>query len=364
MDWEMMTVAARDLLPGAWWTDPATRSELTWAAYEATYRMLMERPEATGPELPLYEPWNAWCRRRFGFLPTGAEAPDQGGLWTFASVERCARALLAGFQAKGGYDPTPTLSAEWPIRILITSNGRMPLIEGNNRVALIRVFHGLDYEFQVGVFRREDAWRSQRRYLLGVGGGRQRLYQPLPHPDFRTWEVAQPCIERWGMMAPVLGTSFRGSVLDLGCQTGWFSRAFAEAGCRVDAVDCDQRILQVAEIASEFREDGRPKPRYICGNLVDYLAARSEPADVCLFLSTIMHVFRQEGHDGGWAALRRISQLAPLLFLDCVWGGYSPHLPFSIDTICKEIIAHTEFTDARQLGWTDHEHRPFYVFTR
>jgi len=26
--------------------------------------------------------------------------------------------------------------------------------------------------------------------------------------------------------------------------------------------------------------------------------------------------------------------------------------------------AHTAYTSYRQLGWTDHEHRPFFVFNR
>jgi hypothetical protein len=52
------------------------------------------------------------------------------------------------------------------------------------------------------------------------------------------------------------------------------------------------------------------------------------------------------------------------MFLDCVWGAYAEHLPFTPDTIDHEILAHTEFTACRLLGFTEHEHRPFYVFTR
>ena len=86
--------------------------------------------------------------------------------------------------------------------------------------------------------------------------------------------------------------------------------------------------------------------------------------DVCLFMSVIMHLFRQHDTEAAWAILNKVSRNCGMMFLDCVWGGYSDALPFTPETIASEIIAHTQYTKADLLGYTDHEHRPFYWFRK
>jgi len=365
MEYEMITARAGDLLPGAWWqADPTTCAEINWAPYEESFRVLIANPDATGDELPLCQPWQAWCKRRFGYVPTGTELPSKGGLWAWSYMEEAMKRLLKGFQEHGGFDPDRKLTAEWPIRIVIEGNGRLLVSAGNKRVALIRVLHGLDHELQVGIHHRDDAWRAHRRILMSICGGNPQLYQPLPHPDFASWTVSQPCVERWAMMAEFLGEAWKGSVLDLGCHTGWFCRAFAEAGSTALGVDENYNALVIAEIMSRFRHDGRPSPRYLCADLNDFLLSNRESFDVCLYLSTIMHTFQRDGAECTWAGLRQVSALCPILFLDCVWGGYSEHLPFTPDTLGEAIMTHTDYKHCRLLGLTQHEARPFYVFTR
>ncbi len=60
--------------------------------------------------------------------------------------------------------------------------------------------------------------------------------------------------------------------------------------------------------------------------------------------------------------MKLVSQRCNKMFFDCVWGGYSEHLPFTPDNVVDEVIAHTEYTRGKFLGHTQHEGRPFYLF--
>lgn len=364
MEYEKLVVRLGDLVPGTHWHDGGVAyfPELGWAPYENTFRLLIDRPDATGEELPLAAPWRQWCLNIFGREPSQGDDPCMGIGWAFADVEARARELLAGFQARGGFDASLDPGAE-AIRVIIQGDGSICVVQGNKRVALARVMHGLDFEIEVNIHERSRHWRRIREILTTLGGGREELYQPLPHPDFGRWAVTQPCVERLGMMNEWLGAYWSGSVLDIGCHTGYFVRDFDRRG-RATGIEINRQVIEVAEAMSAFRHDGECMPRYVCGHAGDWLSASNETFDVCLCLSIVMHMFRKDGADSAWNQLRMISERAPVMFLDCVWGGYAEHLPFTIETIGKEILARTQYTEWRQLGWTRHEHRPFYVFTR
>jgi hypothetical protein len=102
--------------------------------------------------------------------------------------------------------------------------------------------------------------------------------------------------------------------------------------------------------------DGEPPPKY---HLADLARVDLPSADVALCLSLVMYTFP----DPGWALLQRVSHAAPVMFLD--YGGrYAGHLPFTPWTIGDEIVRHSAYTEWRQLGNTELQYRPFYVFRR
>lgn len=53
------------------------------------------------------------------------------------------------------------------------------------------------------------------------------------------------------------GLQSGGTLLDVGCGTGWFTRRFAEAGCRVTGVDTDAAALRFAQANSPASIDYR-----------------------------------------------------------------------------------------------------------
>jgi SAM-dependent methyltransferase len=181
------------------------------------------------------------------------------------------------------------------------------------------------------------------------------LYQPLEHPEFTSWEAQQPCVERWEMISKELDIETPGTVLDLGCYTGWFCRQFSRHGWQ--ALGIDKGELEI-EIASEHMQQfaGEPKPSYILGDFRDFKLIQS---DVVLCLSVIMYLFEEYG----WRTVDRISKLAPKMFLD-VGGMYSDRLPFSSENAGREIVRHTTYTSWRLLGHTNLESRPLFLLER
>ena len=191
-----------------------------------------------------------------------------------------------------------------------------------------------------------------KRLLWNRELDRPLLYQPLEHPAFEIWGAQQPCVERWRMIRQALPLSTPGRCLDLGCNTGWFCRAFSRFGWQAIGFDKDPLAI---EVASELMRpwNGDPSPEYRLGDLTKTILP---PADVALCLSLIMYIFPLPG----WELLGRVSSAVPVMFLD--YGGkYSDHLAFTPETLGDDIVAHTDYVTCERLGSTHLESRPFYI---
>jgi SAM-dependent methyltransferase len=194
---------------------------------------------------------------------------------------------------------------------------------------------------------RQALWNTERDLPL--------LYQPLEHPAFADWAAMQPCTERWEMIAEAIDIQKPGTVLDLGCHTGWFCRQFSRHGWQ--AIGIDRKGLEI-EIASELMRpwDGKPPPIY---RLEDLAHAVLPAANVALCLSLIMYIWPKPG----WELLNRISQAAPVMF--CDWGGmYAGRMPFAGDWLPFAITQRTQYTRFTKLGNTALESRPLFIFER
>lgn len=357
MNLEFLNVTAGDLMTGHYYKPGSIYyfPELGWQPFVDTMRLIRSRPEADSHNWPMYPLWMQACAKRF------ADEPDAGP-WTWPNLESGYRRMVASYE-KHGYAMELGSGGEVPITVAIEADGKMPVLQGHKRAALIRAFIGTDYPMTVYVSERNADWVALKQAVVDASGGKTNAYHPLPHPEFRHWPVTQPCEERWAMIQGTPG-SITGKVLDLGCHTGWFCRMFAEGDAWVVGIEGNAALLDVARAVGTYRDDAGTQPQYINSTIEDYLAQTTEQFDVCLCLSVAMHLFAKLGHDGGWAQLRRVSQLCNRMYLDIAFGGYSQYLPFTPETIADEIIAHTEFTTCRLLGRTAHENRPFYLFEK
>ena len=182
------------------------------------------------------------------------------------------------------------------------------------------------------------------------------LYQPLEHPELAGCKVQQPCKERFKMILNSL-TAMPNTVLDLGCHTGWFCRAFSRLGCRTIGVD--RRPFEI-EIASVLMKpyNGPTEPEYLVSDLFDLEVPE---ADIVLCLSVFMYLFEDEYK--GWDLLSRISRACPVMFFD--FGGmYASKLPFNEATVIQNVLANTEYDRIQFIGRTDLESRPLFKASR
>ena len=194
-----------------------------------------------------------------------------------------------------------------------------------------------------------------KRFTRALWDGKppRALYQPLEHPAFADWSTLQPCTERLAMIERELGDVI-GTLLDLGCHTGWFCRAFARKGWFTVGVD---RSAPWIEIARWMNEDcPEPIPSY---HVADVLDSEIPYCDVALCLSLAMYVM--DGSKAGWRFLRNVSAKAPIMFFD-FGGQYAKRMCFSEADATAAVLRHTSYNHAKLLGRTDFESRPLYAF--
>lgn len=171
------------------------------------------------------------------------------------------------------------------------------------------------------------------------------LYQPIETTEFFHCSAQQPCHERLNMMEPHLeGTR---TMLDIGCHTGWFCRAFTRLGIETIGVD---RSPEWSAAAIELHPEGR----YLTADVAEIQLPK---VDVALCLSVAMYFDADL-----WPILRKISEAAPKMFFD--FGGmYAGNLPFGESDAIEAVTANTAYTEGRLLGRSA-IHRPLFMFTR
>lgn len=358
-----------DLVPGSFKGDEDKSLEessgyypqFSWSVLESTFSIIEHEPDKPSTEWPLYQVWQEFATRRFGYIPTEQHTVEEGKLWSWSEWDSGYRRIHSSF-TRNGYKPGLITGGE-AYTVYIERHGELCVIQGNKKIALLRMKKGLDFPLKLIVGGRHPNWIQLRQVLLDLAGGAKTLYQPIDHPEFRDWGISQPCVERLSMIRKYLPTNFVGSVLDLGCHTGWFVREFARQGCYTVGVDHDKSILQIAKAVDLFRHNDDLHGSYALSDVLEYLVRDTLQYDICLCFSLIMHLFTKSS-EKAWRALDLISRKCPVMFLDCVWGNYSDALPFTEKDIEREMLDHTQYTKSKLLGRTWHENRPLFVFDR
>lgn len=182
------------------------------------------------------------------------------------------------------------------------------------------------------------------------------LYQPVEVcPEL---PAVQPCTERLELIVEALNdfgmdAEYEGMVLDVGCHTGWFCRAFARMGWRATGIDRSADWISTAGKMNEILPISAPDPEYVVADVAKTLLPES---DVALCLSVSMYLFQSDGEK----ALHRISEVADLMFFD--FGGmYVKNVPADESTIEEMIRGCTLYTESRKLGRSAID-RPLYLF--
>lgn len=186
------------------------------------------------------------------------------------------------------------------------------------------------------------------------------LYQPIEHEEFALWEVKQKCEERLGTMLRALGSQ-TGTMVDLGCHTGWFCRAFARLGWDVIGIDRSEAWIYAARVCNALLDEAAPvRPPFYTHS--DLETAHIPKSDVALCLSVAMYLFEGSREDG-WHFLQKVSRQCKAMFLD--FGGmYAHHLPFTEADAIEQIVKVTYYTDGKLIGHSHFENRPMFMFTR
>lgn len=213
-------------------------------------------------------------------------------LWKFRSEEDLPRlfskidALHASVSTEG-YRSQSELGTErlWDeLLVAIDRHGRIHMIDGAHRLAVAQVLELPTVPALVGVRHAEwDGFRNEvLQYARDRGVG---TYQRLEHPDL----AVVPHVhgeERWSLIEPHLGPA-RGTALDIGANSGFFSFRLARAGYSVTAVERSEkecyilrRLVQAADadvqVAKGSIFDVELKPAY----------------DVVLALNIFHHFFK------------------------------------------------------------------------
>jgi SAM-dependent methyltransferase len=130
--------------------------------------------------------------------------------------------------------------------------GTTQILDGHHRLSIAWV---LGTRRKRVIVRPPQPTELQRLVLAaakarGIERPRQALLQPVEAPEFdRSWPVVGRCQERLAVMQRMLSTrrfpAGRASVLDAGCEYGWFVLALARAGWETLGVDPNAAGLRI-----------------------------------------------------------------------------------------------------------------------
>lgn len=366
---DSLTVPVKCVLPGCHNPDFPSHHfpELTWNHYRDTFRALHKNPSLPDKQWPIYDIWHQMLNKIFGHIPTEETPVDGGRLWRWDRFRETVIKLLKSFQKEQFVFRQSRIPHGERLQARIGPSGNIFIHQGNKRIALLQEFRGGDFELTVEVIGRSPKWETLKHYLFPQG--KEELYHPLPHPDFKGWPISQPCEERWAMIRKAITGFRRDRVLDLGCHTGWFCRrSRTEWGAEAVGIDNSPEAIAMGSLVNFWKVQEMVNnriPSYVEYDIVEYILNRLDSDyDVCFCLSVVMHLFKNNPWDKVWEALNIVSHRCKVMFFDCGMGGYQSYLPFNKSNMVEQIKSYTQYTKSEFLGHGRRERRPLYMFSR
>jgi len=263
------------------------------------------------------------------------------------------------------------------IEIIIDDYGNLVLWEGNNRAAICS-FIGLEY-LPVHVMARSDRWVKFKQQLIDEYGDK-RLYNPINHPDFITWNfINQPMRFDWIYDFTVgyhkaelkindtsdvtydmlLAGGYRKdtdirhfSLLDLGCHYGYFSHMFADYNFDVIGIEQNKMYYEGAKYLNHYNKHFVD---FINGDIFWYVSHCEKKFDVVLTLNVIYHLLKLPELCS--KMLKKIGDICKLFFTDYTLDENMP-----IGDFKRMIMKETGFREFHSLGKNPTENREMIVF--
>lgn len=188
---------------------------------------------------------------------------------------------------------------------------------------------------------------------------RKMVYSPILHPAFRTWGFCRVGSNRLDMIRGFLGPVHRKlSLLDIGCNTGYFTFHFARQGFNVTGLDYSDRHL---EMARALKETYSLNVDFQQGKLEDFDG--DNKFDIVLGMSILYHLLGW-GDQPGTPMTPKVlgAKLEKLVGHALIWeSGYDPEKEIEV------IRSHTGLSHYTKLGITEGSvgtYKEFGVFTR
>lgn len=143
-----------------------------------------------------------------------------------------------------------------PISIYFNKQtGQVHTYDGYHRLSIIE-YLGRNYDMNCIVSHHNPDPKLRGDFPLAerlkqLNGGNERLYQPCEDERVKNWAVWRPDSE--ARLKVVLQGLASGSVLDVGCGSGWFSRQLARRGYNVTSLESNSLRLGVARYLSTIQ---------------------------------------------------------------------------------------------------------------
>ena len=187
--------------------------------------------------------------------------------------------------------------------------------------------------------------------------GRNGFYTPIMHEKYRKWKVSRPGVKRLDLMRTFLGPVHRRlSVLDIGCNTGFYGFHFYRQGFEVIGIDLDSSQLAIAKsLRSMYSADVAFE---LCG-LREFEPGRRY--DIVLALTVFWHMLGWGNKPASITPRELGDKLEELVGSALFWESGR-----RAEEEIKIIREHSGLSHYTRLGWTraTGKDREFGVFTR
>lgn len=132
---------------------------------------------------------------------------------------------------------------------------RLILQDGNLRCAVAKVKgkSWIKVSMPEGVAAQWDRRPTEPLQKIIAEQNRKEFYAPVMHPDYRRWKTNRPGSDRLDIIRRFLGPIHtKRSVLEIGCNMGYYAFHLARQGFEVVALDFDPKHLNVAKALKEM----------------------------------------------------------------------------------------------------------------
>jgi len=171
------------------------------------------------PEAPILQEYLDYCRRGHGYNDANIEFEKN------RLRELCAN-LPKNYDSRAGmlldvHEDRRRTVRSGPMSLNILADGSFDMSyipDGNHRMTSLAI---AGMPFNVLIADRAPEWEQLKQSLYGIWG-RKYIYQPIPHPDFDSWEVGHGGNERFAAIEEYVRVNdCGGNVLDCGCNYGY-----------------------------------------------------------------------------------------------------------------------------------------------